>query len=227
MKLMEAQTRISKLANIPFKEYLSKEQVQDAMMRINKGKTGQLLELTIGLKLSNPTLDFEDGELKTNKCNRMGKPLETMFITQTASMIDELFAKRKFQETKLYKKLQRILYVPISKEGSPEEWMYLSPVQVDLSLPKYALLAEQLEEDYYHICDLLNEQLSRSDNANLHTANGKYIQIRTKDSKPYHPIYSHIYQREISDKNRAFYFKKEYMKYIVSLENQARGKLTG
>ena len=53
MKLMEAQTRISKLANIPFKEYLSKEQVQDAMMRINKGKTGQLLELTIGLKLSN------------------------------------------------------------------------------------------------------------------------------------------------------------------------------
>lgn len=128
MKLMEAQTRISKLANIPFKEYLSKEQVQDAMMRINKGKTGQLLELTIGLKLSNTTLDFEDGELKTNKCNRMGKPLETMFITQTASMIDELLAKRKFQKTKLYKKLQRILYVPISKEGSPAEWMYLPPV---------------------------------------------------------------------------------------------------
>ena len=218
MKLIEAQKRIEKLAYIPFKEYLSPSQVHDAMMIINKGKTGQLLELTIGLHLSNTTLDFEDGELKTNKCDRMGKPLETMFITQTASIIDELLAKRRFQDTKLYKKFQRLLYVPISKNGNPAEWMYLSPIQVDLSLPKYATLAGQLEADYYDICDQLNEQLSESNRATLHTASGEFIQIRTKDSKPYHPIYSNIYGREISDKNRAFYFKKEFMKYITSLE---------
>lgn len=217
MKLIEAQTRIEKLANIPFKEYLSPEQVQDAMMKINKGKTGQLLELTIGLNLSNTTLDFEDGELKTNKCDRTGKPLETMFITQTASIIDDLLSKRAFQDTKLYEKFKRLLYVPISKDGSPADWMYLSPVQVDLSLPKYASLAEQLESDYYSICEQLNQQLSESDTATLHTANGKFIQIRTKDSKPYHPIYSNIYGREISDKNRAFYFKKDFMKHITSL----------
>ena len=70
MKLIEVQTRIEKLAYIPFKEYQSPDQVQDVMMKINKGKTGQLLELTIGLNLSNTTLDFEDGELKTNKCDR-------------------------------------------------------------------------------------------------------------------------------------------------------------
>ncbi len=64
MKLIEAQRRIEKLAYIPFSEYLSPSQVQDAMMKINKGRTGQLLELTIGLNLSNTTLDFEDGELK-------------------------------------------------------------------------------------------------------------------------------------------------------------------
>lgn len=219
MKLAEAQTRIEKLAYIPFRDYLSPEQVQDAMIKINKGKTGQLLELTIGLNLSNTTLDFEDGELKTNKCDRTGKPLETMFITQTASIIDELLSKRRFQDTKLYKKFQRLLYVPISKDGTPAEWMYLSPIQVDLSLPKYAALAEQLEADYYNICDQLKEQLSQSNEATLHTASGKFIQIRTKDSKPYHPIYSHIYGRAISDKNRAFYFKKEFMKYITSLEN--------
>ncbi len=84
MKLKDAKEKIDKLANIPFSDYLSEEQVGDAMMIINKGKTGQLLELTIGLDLSNTPLDFEDGELKTNKCNRMGKPKETMFITQTA-----------------------------------------------------------------------------------------------------------------------------------------------
>lgn len=217
MKLIEAQSRIEKLANIPFKEYLSPEQIQDAMMKINKGKTGQLLELTLGLNLSNTTLDFEDGELKTNKCDRYGKPLETMFITQTASIMDDLLSKRAFQDTKLYEKFKRLLYVPISKDGSPADWMYLSPVQVDLSLPKYASLAEQLESDYYSICEQLNQQLSESDTATLHTANGKFIQIRTKDSKPYHPIYSNIYGREISDKNRAFYFKKDFMKYITSL----------
>lgn len=219
MKLIEAQARIEKLAYIPFKEYLTPAQVQDAMMKINKGKTGQLLELTIGLNLSNTTLDFEDGELKTNKCDRAGKPLETMFITQTASIIDELLAKRTFKDTKLYKKIQRLLYVPISKDGSPADWMYLQPIQVDLSLPKYAVLAAQLEADYYHICDQFNTQLSESSRATLHTASGKFIQIRTKDSKPYHPIFSSIYGREISDKNRAFYFKKEFMKYIVSFED--------
>lgn len=219
MKLMEAQTRIEKLAYIPFKEYLSPTQVQDAMMKINKGKTGQLLELTIGLKLSNTTLDFEDGELKTNKCNRCGKPLETMFITQISSIIDELLSKRKFQDTKLFEKLQRLLYVPISKDGNPADWMYLAPIQVDLSLPKYSVLAEQLEIDYYNICNQLNQQLSESCSSTLHTANGEFIQIRTKDSKPYSPIYSNIYGREISDKNRAFYFKKTFMKYITSLEN--------
>lgn len=220
MKLIDAQMRIEKLARIPFKEYLSPEQVQDAMMKINKGKTGQLLELTIGLNLSNTTLDFEDGELKTNKCDRTGKPLETMFITQTASIIDEILSKRRFQDTKLYEKFQRLLYVPISKDGSPAEWMYLSPIQVDLSLPKYAALAVQLEADYYNICEQLNQQLCESNVATLHTASGKFIQIRTKDSKPYHPIYSDIYKREISDKNRAFYFKKEFMKYITSLEEE-------
>lgn len=219
MKLIEAQTRIEKIAHVPFKDYLYANEIEDAMMKINKGKTGQLLELTIGLNLSNTTLDFEDGELKTNKCSRSGKPLETMFITQIASIIDDLLSKQKFQDTKLYEKFQRLLYVPISKDGTPAEWMYLSPILVDLSLPKYAILAKQLETDYYNICDQLNRQLSESSNATLHTASGEFIQIRTKDSKPYHPIFSSIYGRKISDKNRAFYFKKEFMKYITSLKD--------
>lgn len=218
MKLIEAQAKIEQLAFIPFKEYLSPTQVEDAMMIINKGRTGQLLELTIGLNLSNTTLDFEDGELKTNKCDRFGKPLETMFITQTASIIDELLSKKNFQDTKVYQKLRRLLYVPISKDGNPGDWMYLSPIQVDLSLPKYAALAQQLEADYYNICSQMIQQLSESATATLHTVSGEFIQVRTKDSKPYHPIHSYLYRRQISDKNRAFYFKKEFMKYITELE---------
>ncbi|AVM69537.1 DNA mismatch repair protein MutH [Lachnospiraceae bacterium oral taxon 500] len=216
MKLIEAKKEIDKLANIPFKNYLSPSHYNDIIK--NKGKTGQILELTIGLQLSNTTLDFEDGELKTNKCDRYGNPLETMFITQIASMIDEILDKKPFETTKLYKKLQNILYVPISKDGDPAQWMYLPSIQVDLSQSKYRDLAKQLEEDYYTICDTMNKQLSASPTATLHTANGKFIQVRTKDSQPYHSIFSKKYGRKISDKNRAFYFKKEFMKYIASPE---------
>lgn len=217
MKLKSAKTKINQLANIPFKNYINPEHYHNII--VNKGKTGQLLELTIGLQLSNTTLDFEDGDLKTNKCDRTGKPLETMFITQTASFIDELLYHKPFRETKLFTKLQHLLYVPISKDGSPDEWMYLPCIEVDLSLPKYFALSKQLEKDYYSICTQMNEQLSISSKANLHTVSGELIQIRTKDSKPYTPVYSQKYNRYISDKNRAFYFKKEFMKYIVSLEN--------
>lgn len=216
MKLSDAKLKINKLANIPFKEYLNPELFQNIVT--NKGKTGQILELTIGLQLSNTTLDFEDGELKTNKCNSIGNPLETMFITQTASIIDELLDSKPFHESKLFSKLQHLLYVPIIKDGSPENWMYLPCVEVDLSLDKYCSLAKKLEEDYYDICNQMNQQLSLSKNASLHTVSGQFIQIRTKDSKPYTSIYSQKYGRIISDKNRAFYFKKEFMRYITSLE---------
>jgi DNA mismatch repair protein MutH len=216
MKLIEAQKRIEKLAYIPFKEYLTEEQFNNIV--VNKGKTGQILELTIGLQLSNTTLDFEDGELKTNKCNKLGIPAETMFITQTASIIDELLSFKLFEESKLYKKINRMLYVRINKEGAPENWMFLPPILVDLSLPKYAELAAQLKFDYIDICEILNDQLCLSPDAMLHTANGKYIQIRTKDSIPYHTIYSRKYDRIVSDKNRAFYFKIPCLKYLITLE---------
>lgn len=219
MKLCEAKKQIDKLANIPFCEYLKPEIFQDTMLKLNKGRTGQLLELTIGLRLTNSTLDFEDGELKTNKCDRYGKPLETMFITQTSSIIDDLLSYKNFYKSKLYTKLQHLLYVPISKDGPQSEWMFLPCIEVDLSHPMYSDLAEQLEEDYYSICDQFNDMLRISSTSMLHTANGKFIQIRTKDSKPYHPIYSDKYQRNVSDKNRAFYFKKEFMLYIVSLNS--------
>ena len=220
MKLETAKQKISNLVNIPLSEYLTPGQLEG--IKINKGKSGQLLELTIGLNLSNTTLDFEDGELKTNKCNSSGQPQETMFITQTSSMIDELLEEKEFKQTKLYKKLNHLLYVPISKDGEPADWMYLPCIEVDLSLPKYSELSAQLEADYYSICQQMNQQLQKSSTATLHTVSGKFIQIRTKDSKPYHPIYSKKYGRTISDKNRAFYFKKEFMRYIMMLEKSSR-----
>lgn len=215
MKLQEAKQKIEDLVNIELGEYLQEEQFKDIIKA--KGKSGQLLEITIGLDLSNTDLDFEDGELKTNKCDENGKPLETMFITQISGMIDDLLEKKDFYESKLYKKVKNLLYVPIDKVGEPERWKFLSPVHVNLQEDIFLDIKNQLEKDYYTICDLLNKYINESEDGFIHTSNGKYIQIRSKDSKPYHPIYSEKYGRYVSNKNHAFYFKKEFMKEIVRL----------
>ena len=91
MRLEEANKRLNNLVGIPFEILFSQNDLN--MIIKNKGKTGQLLELALGMNLSSSNLDFDDGELKTNKCDAAGNPKETIFITQISSIIDELIDK--------------------------------------------------------------------------------------------------------------------------------------
>ena len=59
MKLHEAERKLNEIANIKFKDLFTAEELQTII--VNKGKTGQLLELALGMKLSNKNRDFEDG----------------------------------------------------------------------------------------------------------------------------------------------------------------------
>ena len=65
MRLEEACSRFNRLARIRFGDLFSPSDMN--MIIINKGKTGQLLELSLGMNLSSTNLDFDDGELKTNR----------------------------------------------------------------------------------------------------------------------------------------------------------------
>lgn len=212
MLLEEAKSKLDNLVGKDFKEIFTEDELKDIIK--NKGKSGQLLEIALGLKNTSTTLDFEDGELKTNKCNLDSKPLETIFITQITSIIDDLITETNFYETHLYKKLKNILYVPVAKEGSPEKWQFLQPIHIQLNNPIFESIRKQLEEDYYSICKQLVTHIETSKDGYIHTSNGKLIQIRSKDSKPYHPIYSKTYERYISNKNHAFYFKKDFVAEI-------------
>lgn len=209
MKLKEAQLKIKPLCGIPFSKLFTEDDLQTII--INKGKTGQLLELALDKKLDSRTLDFEDGELKTNKCDKTGKPKETVFITQIASIIDDLISKKPFEQTHLYEKINNILYVSVCKVGDPRDWMFLDAIHIDLSKPEFAPLMDIWREDYYSICKQLKEHIETSPDGFIHTSNGTHIQVRSKDSKPYHPIYSDIYGRNISNKNHAFYFQKKFV----------------
>lgn len=209
MKLDEALVRFNRLSGIPFGSLFSPEQMN--LIIVNKGKTGQLLELALGMHLSNTNCDFEDGELKTNKCDAAGNPKETIFITQISSVIDELIQQRPFEQTHLYEKICNILYVPVCKDGSPSNWMFLPSIHVDLTSPKFAELRDIWRKDYYSICSQLKHHIETSHDGFIHTSNGTHIQVRSKDSMPYHPIYSQIYQRNVSNKNHAFYFQKKFV----------------
>lgn len=209
MKLEEACARFNNLAGIRFEKIFSPADMN--MIIINKGKTGQLLELSLGMHLSSTNLDFEDGELKTNKCDARGNPKETVFITQISSVIDELIQERPFEQTHLYEKISNILYVPVCKDGNPKDWMFLPSIHIDLASPRFAELKAIWRSDYYSICSQLKYHIEHSSDGFIHTSNGLHIQVRSKDSKPYHPIYSNSYNRYVSNKNHAFYFQKQFV----------------
>jgi len=215
MKLQEACEKFNSLAGIRFGELFSSSDMD--MIIVNKGKTGQLLELALGMNLSSTNLDFEDGELKTNKCDASGNPKETVFITQISSVIDELIQQHLFEDTHLYEKISNILYVPVCKDGDPRTWMFLPSINIDLSSSKFAELRSTWEADYYSICRQLKQHIETSADGYIHTSNGTHIQVRSKDSKPYHPIYSSTYGRYVSDKNHAFYFQKQFVYDIKRL----------
>ncbi len=213
MRLEDADRHFNQLAGIKFKDLFRPADMQ--MIIINKGKTGQLLELSLGMHLSNTNLDFEDGELKTNKCDAAGNPMETVFITQISSIIDELIEQRPFEETYLYRKISNVLYVPVCKDGTPENWMFLPSIHIDLRKSAFAGLKDIWRDDYYSICNQLRDHIEHSPDGFIHTSNGRHIQVRSKDardsSEKYHPIYSDVYGRCVSDKNYAFYFQKQFV----------------
>ena len=189
-------------------------------LKTNKGITGQLIESYLGLSNSNTLLDFDDGELKTNYCYENGNPKETLFITQISNDFDKLLdTKYNFNNSRVFKKIKKFIYLSIHKENKEaKDWKFINCRIVDLSDDNF--LFKQLEKDFKQVQKQLNNFLKN--NGCIHTANGTrqnpsaFLHTRTKDSKPYHPIYSKKLKRYVSNKNHAFYFTKNFIKYIIS-----------
>lgn len=190
-------------------------------MKINKGGVGQFIEKLIGLKNTNALTDFADGELKTNKADKDGAPLETMFISQISSNFDQLISDQiSFEDSWIYQKIKNLLYVPICKvDNNPDKWYIQSAYHVQRN--EGGELFRQLADDFTQIKSKLLSDINSGDGY-IHTSNGSSIPIRSKDSKLYHPIFSTQYNRNISNKNQAFYFKKEFMPEVHEMTRQGR-----
>lgn len=193
---------------------------------INKGLVGQVLEQVLGVGNSSRTMDLVDGELKTHKSTPAGLPMETVAVTMVSTIIDEMYDCRPFEQTRVFKKLNRTIYVPAYRDRSvpPEEWMWHRPVFVDLDEPAWHTVRWRLYEDYNAICLHTHACFHGGDKMLHGTPSSKRIlQIRTKDSAPYSPIYSHRVGRHISNKNYAFYLTKNFVDLIHEVSGFKRG----
>jgi len=196
---------LREIANRPFGELVEAYDLKVDLR--DKGCTGILLEQLLGMSRDNRPSDFLDAELKTNRSAPDGTPLETMYITQIGSRIDDLLEAKPFDQTWLAAKIRRVVYLPVVKEGDPGSWYFL-PYR-DIETGPGSRFHAQVKTDYETICADAKQAVEET--GELRTASGKYLQIRTKDRKPYTPIRSARYGRFLSDKNYAFYFRREFM----------------
>lgn len=87
---------------------------------------------------------------------------------------------------------------------------------------KYCGTAKQLADD--GVFKKPDYHIENSPDGFIHTSNGTHIQVRSKDARDasgsYHPIYSRVYGRYVSNKNHAFYFQKQFVYDIRRMDRQ-------
>lgn len=219
MLLNDAHKKLINLKGKTVGEILTQFKSRIKEFKINKGGIGQMILLYLGLPLDSKLTDFDDGELKTNKTDKDGNSKETIFITQISSIIDELIGEKSkdFFQSNLFKKIKNVALVGICKDDKDfNNWKFT--YFYTFSFEKNKKLFNEFNNDYKTICEQLKNYIKTSKDNFIHTSNGKYIQVRSKDSKPYHPIYSKKFEKYISNKNHAFYFKKDLTKFLERLK---------
>ena len=159
--------------------------------RKNKGVRGQLLEIALGIPNSSKLTDLVDGELKSYTKG------ESVAVTQLRHTLPEIFNNTPFNKSKLGIKISRTLYVAFDRNNN------------FLGTATHTKTNKLIEQDYNDICEFVRSAET------LHTFTGRngILQIRTKDSKPYHPIKWE--GKEISNKGYAFYLTGRYAKGII------------
>lgn len=211
MTLEQARPMLEAACNVPFRQLFAGHPED---LRTNKGNVGQLLLRYLGLPLDSKQLDFTDGELKTNKAGPDGMPRETMFISQISKSFPTLVTTppTSFEQSYLHQKIRNLIYLPIVKDSpNVSDWYFVRAIHIRSE--QGTKLYHILKLEYESICNGIVNQIEAGNDGMIHTTSGpaSYLQIRTKDSKPYNPIYSPRHRRMISNKNFAWYFMKDFM----------------
>ncbi|PKH31778.1 DNA mismatch repair endonuclease MutH [Shewanella sp. ALD9] len=182
-----------------------------ADLRRDKGWVGQLIESELGaLAGSKPEQDFLHLgiELKTIPIDRKGKPLETTYVT-VAPLTN--IQGMTWENSLVYHKLQRVLWVPIEGErsipvgdrriGTPILWQ-----------PNTAQ-ARQLQQDWEEIMELI--ALGQVDK--ITARHGEVLQLRPKAANSKILTESIAEDGSIQLSNpRGFYLKIDFTQQILT-----------
>lgn len=221
MNIETAIKRILEIEKIPLGEIFSDElRSEIANGKINKGYSGQILELAIGLELGTSLKDLDDGEIKTTIIKN-DYTKESIPITMLNHLLEEIKTQLDWVETKVFHKIQNFLIVPCHKNSSNwREWYFDKPIHI--SLASHPKLYSKFEEDYVYISKKIREVINNS--STIHTTNGPnyFLQIRTKDNKPYRPL--EFNGKVLSTKRHAIFFTSRFIREIVDFYRGTKGK---
>ena len=172
----------------------------------DKGKRGKNLENIFGIPNGTCLTDLEDGELKSYT---MG---ETIAVTQLGHCLADIIDNYiNFEETKVYKKMKKVIYIAYEKNGNYKNWKVVDLKEDDDYFNK-------LKEDYKYISEKIKIAYENKKKLSTITGPNNILQIRTKASKN---IKTNSYSKliyngsELKDKYMAFYICASYSKVLM------------
>jgi hypothetical protein len=166
----------------------------------NKGTVGLFLESLTGIPQSNHCLDCVDGEIKVFEVKKTKKgkyvPKETIAITMLSQ---KSLLKEDFIESKCFKKITNVLYVPYLRDDS--RITYLKPTMIHLLNPRHNHIFKKLEYDYHLIKNRFIETNTLENTSSI----GTYLQNRTKGPGGK------------TTKTRGYYLKRLFIKEFIPI----------
>jgi DNA mismatch repair protein MutH len=174
--------------------------------RKDKGKRGKELENILGIPNGTNLTDLEDGELKTYTIG------ETISVTQLGHCLSDIIDNNiDFEDTRVYKKMERILYIAYYKDGTYKNWKVVDLKENDE-------FCKKLKEDYDYISEKIKIAYENKNALATITGPNNILQIRTKASKN---IKTNSYPKliyngcELKNKYMAFYICSSYGKTLM------------
>lgn len=209
---LELMNRAFSIAGKTFGDLASEQQITlPHSMTQAKGWVGHMLEQTLGATASNlPEPDFLNLgiELKTLPYNNKGEPQESTYICTAPLSLSS--AREEWQTSRLRKKLQKVLWVPIEADSNIP--IALRKIATPILLTLEPALEAILQQDWEELMEMLH--LGRF--AELSAHYGTYLQIRPKAA------HSRILQKVSTDEGetrwvgpKGFYLRTSFTRTIL------------
>ena len=169
-----------------------------------------------------------DKVLKTYKAHDDGSAQQTSSFATIGPFIDGLAGGIGFELTPLYRQLVDVVLLPVFHDGPAADWCVFSPTAFAVTDPVLRPEAARLDAEYRLICERLArdyERLEKDPAAVIKTGTtsvGRYLQIRTKDAKPYHPMQSPRLGIPVSDKTYGFYLTTGFLDHLRAQRTAGR-----